>query len=313
MTALGVDIGGTHVACAVLDGERILAAARMEISDPGRLRGILPQIEQRCAELLHRVGLSVSDCLGVAVSFPGIIDIRTGRILSTPKDKYADSREVDLVGWAKSRFSLPLRIDNDARMALLGERRAGAARGFEDIVMITLGTGVGGAATIDGKLVRGRHYQAATLGGHIPANFEGRPCICGAIGCIEAEASTWALPEICRSWPGFPSSALATEPRLDFETLFRYNAAGDQVAAAITERCLRVWAAGAVGLIHAYDPEVVVFAGAVMRSRDQMLPFLTDYIYRHAWTPWGRVEVRAAELGSDAALMGTMPLLEESC
>jgi glucokinase len=313
LKALGLDIGGTHVACAALDGERILAAAHMDVPDAGRLGAILPQIERHCAEVLNRAGLGASDCLGIAVSFPGIIDVRRGRILSTPKDKYVDSSEVDLVAWARERFSLPLRIDNDARMALLGERRAGAARGFDDIALMTFGTGVGGAATIDGRLVRGRHFQAATLGGHIPAHFEGRACICGAIGCVEAEASTWALPGICRSWPGFAASALAGEARLDFEALFRHSAAGDAVAAAIADRCLRVWAAGAVGLIHAYDPEVIVFAGSVMRSRNRILPFLTDYIHRHAWTPWGRVEVRAAALGSDAALMGALPLLEEPC
>ncbi len=111
----------------------------------------------------------------------------------------------------------------------------------------------------------------------------------------------------------FGASALAGEARLDFEALFRHQAAGDPVAVAVTERCLKVWAAGAVGLIHAYDPEVIVFAGSVMRSRERILPFLAEYIHRHAWTPWGRVEVRGAELGDQAALIGAIPLLEETC
>ncbi len=78
-------------------------------------------------------------------------------------------------------------------MALLGERYAGAGRGFDDIVMTTLGTGIGGAAMIGGKLLRGKHAQAGCLGGHIPVKFGGRQCTCGAIGCAEAEASGWSF------------------------------------------------------------------------------------------------------------------------
>lgn len=117
--------------------------------------------------------------------FSGIVDAFSGRIFATPKGKYDDACTLDLPAWSQECFGLPLRIENDARMALLGERHASAAQGFDDVVMVTLGTGVGGAAMMQGRLVRGKHFQGGCLGGHLPARFDGRECICGNIGCVE--------------------------------------------------------------------------------------------------------------------------------
>jgi len=87
-------------------------------------------------------------------------------------------------------------------MALLGERHAGAAAGCDDVVMVTLGTGVGGAAMIGGRLLRGRHFQAGCLGGHLPVRFDGRRCICGAVGCVETEASDGRCRRFAVPGPG---------------------------------------------------------------------------------------------------------------
>ena len=306
LRALAVDIGGTHAACALVEGRAVLAETSLAISDCRRLRDLLPELS-RCLRSLAPNAESIG---GLAVSFPGIVDLQTGRILSTPRGKFEDAGGLELPRWCREELGLPLRIENDARMALLGERWAGAARGSDDVVMVTLGTGVGGAAMMEGRLLRGKHFQGGCLGGHLPALFDGRVCICGNRGCVEAEASTWALPEICASWPGFSASSLAGETVLDFAALFCAAAAGDAVACEIRARCLRVWGAGVVGLIHAYDPEVVVLGGAVMNSAGQILPHLQDHVNRHAWTPWGKVELRAAELGSRAALLGAVPLLQ---
>jgi glucokinase len=310
--AIAIDIGGSHAACAVVTESCILAAERFSIADTRRFETLLPLLETAVRAALERAGLHANDCAGVAVSFPGIVEPFAGCILSTPKGKYEDSSQVNLPAWSQKQFGLRLRIENDARMALLGEAHCGAARGVDDVVMLTLGTGVGGAAMVAGRLLRGRHFQAG-LGGHLPVLFDGRACICGASGCVEAEASTWALPEICRSWPGFELSSLAAEPVLDFAALFKSSGRGDAAAAAIRDRCLRVWASGAIGLIHAFDPELVVFGGAVMNSSDQILPFVDNYIQTHAWTPWGRVRLRKAELAGDSGLLGAVPLLKETC
>lgn len=311
MRAISIDIGGSHAVCAIVDDRRIVAAETLPVGDATCFAMLLPELAAAVSSVFRAAGLRAADCAGVAVSFPGIVDPFSGRIFSTPKGKYDDSSSVDLQGWSRACFGLPLRIENDARMALLGERYCGAAQNCDDALMLTLGTGVGGAVISGGRLLRGKHLQAG-LGGHVPVLFDGRACICGSRGCVESEASTWALPEICRLMPGFAESALAREPVLDFARLFHWSAAGDAAAIAVRDRCLTVWAAGTVGLIHSFDPEMVVFGGAVMKSAGQILPFLESYIHTHAWTPWGRVRIIAAELGSDAGLLGAVPLLSET-
>jgi glucokinase len=269
---------------------------------------VLPLFVSTFITLLARLGVTRESCDGLALSFCGLADSRTGRVVST-NQKYDDATSLDLPAWCKREFNLPFKIENDARMALLGEQFAGAARGFDDVVMITLGTGIGGAAMMNGQLVRGKHVQGGCLGGHLPVLFDGRQCTCGAIGCTEAEASGWALPLIAKEWPGFAQSKLAKEPEVNFRAVFTLATNGDGVAKGIRDRCIRVWAAGAVGLVHAYDPEVIVIGGGVMRSADVIIPVIQEHVVKHSWTPWGNVQVKSAELGNHAGLLGAVPLL----
>jgi glucokinase len=307
--ALAVDLGGSHAACAVVADREVAAEETVSLEAAGGLGEALSPIAAALRRVAGRAGIAVRDCRGLAFGFCGLVDPDAGRVLST-NAKYEDAPGLDLASWARRELGVPLRIENDARLALLGERHAGAARGCHDVVMMTLGTGIGGAAMVGGRLLRGRHFQAGVLGGHLVADFEGRPCTCGGVGCVEAEASTWALGAVCRETPGFEASALAREARLGFEAVFARAEEGDRVARAVRERCLRVWAAGAVSMVHAWDPERLVVGGGVMRSAALVLPAIEAHVHRHAWTPWGKVDVRAATLGERAALLGAVPLLE---
>jgi glucokinase len=295
---------------ALVEDRTILAYKTLDTDRARSLRAVLPQIGEAFGELIASESLGCDDFAGIAVGFAGLVDSREGRVIAT-NGKYDDAREVDFSRWGQQTLGLPLRIENDARMALLGESYGGAARGFADVVMMTLGTGIGGVAMVEGKLLRGKHFQAGCLGGHIPVLFTGRTCSCGAIGCAEAEASGWALPAIVKEWPGAEESGLSKYPRIGFKELFEEAASGDQVAVAVRDRCLNVWAADAVGLVHAYDPEIIVVGGGVMKSADVILPYLESYVHKHSWTPWGKVKVRPAELGNNAALLGAVPLLSE--
>ena len=305
-----MDLGGTHATCGLVEDRVILAHKTLDTDRAKSLRAVLPRITEAFGELIRQQAQQSSDFAGIAVGFAGIVDSRRGKILSS-NEKYPDGKEVDLSGWGREAFHLPVCIENDARVALLGEVYGGAAQGFDDVVMMTLGTGIGGAAMIEGRLLRGKHAQAGCLGGHFPVLFTGRPCNCGAIGCAEAEASGWSLPSIVRDWPGIAESALARHAQIGFKELFEEAARGDRAAIAIRERCLQVWAADAVALVHAYDPEIVVVGGGVMESAEVITPFVESYVLKHCWTPWGKVRVRAAQLGNNAALLGAIPLLSQ--
>jgi glucokinase len=241
-----------------------------------------------------------------------LIHPQSGRILSSPVGKFDDARALDLDEWARQRFSLPITISNDANAALAGEWHFGAARGCRSVVMVTLGTGIGTSVVIDGVPLRGEHGQAGNLGGHFVQSLAPRPCPCGNAGCVESEASGWAVEQLARQDDRYAHSALASELRTDLAAIFRWAAGGDELALQLREHCIGVWAGLAVTLIHAYDPERLVFGGGVMQSSDQIIPAIAEHVQRHAWTPWGNVQVMAATLGNDAALLGVGHLAEQA-
>lgn len=306
--AIAIDLGGSHATIAIVKNDRVLASHRVSLDSAQPLRPALDVFAAAIRKLLSELKMNATECEGLALGFCGLADARIARVVSTNK-KYEDAPSIDFQAWCKQELGLRFGIENDARMALLGERHAGAALGCDNVVMITLGTGIGGAAMIEGKLLRGKHAQAGCLGGHLPAKVGGRTCTCGAIGCLEAEASGWSLPLIARESKDFAASRLASHENINFQTLFELADDGDRLAIEIRDYCLKVWATGAVGLIHAYDPERIVIGGGVMRRDSLILPYIQTYVNQHAWTPWGKVEIVAAQLGNDAGLFGAIPLL----
>jgi glucokinase len=311
MKALAIDFGGTHATCGLVNGRTILGHETIDTDNAKSLIALLPMIEKTFRGLLSSASLDFKDCAGIGVGLAALVDGRTSQVLAT-NAKYEDAKGFDFDGWSRKTLGIPLRMENDARLALLGEVHAGAGLGFSDAVMMTLGTGIGGVAMIEGKLLRGKHGQAGCLGGHIPALYNGRRCTCGAIGCAEAEAAGWSLPFVVKEWPGISESALSSYATVGFKELFEEAQRGDKIALAIRDRCLNIWAVDAVGLIHSFDPEIIVIGGGVMKSADLIIPYIQEYTNKYAWTPWGKVQIRPAQLGNNAALLGAVPLLKET-
>ncbi len=311
LTALAIDLGGSHAACAVVSAAGVVAGKSVKAEGASGLGVLLPTLRETLGELLTAAQLEVRDCAAVVLGFPGIVSGRSAQVLAT-NAKFDDAAKLDLGAWAKESFGLPLLLENDARLALLGEFGFGAARGARDAVMVTLGSGIGGAAMLDGRLLESRHGLAGTIGGHLPVVLDGRLCTCGNRGCAESEASTVFLPEIYKQHAGGERGTLSDGQPFGFAELFNAAAGGDKPAMATLEHCLNAWSVLTVALIHAYDPEVVVFGGAVMKRAEQILPRLQSYVDAHAWTQGRVVPLRAAQLGADAALLGAIPLMESS-
>lgn len=300
---LAADLGGTLIKLGIVHNGCVVAQKVIPARSNEPLAERLPELENEWEALAKSIGFMVAACGGIGLSFPSIIDPRTGRVL-THFGKYTDAPELDLKAWAWSRFGLPLAIENDARAALIGEWQCGAGRGCDDLVMITLGTGIGTAAVCGGQPLRGAHGQACGVGGHFTLNHDGEVCeICGNIGCAEHEASSAALPRLARREPDFAESALVLEDKLDYAAVFRLAAAGDACAIRLRDDALRVWGATAANLVLAYDVSRVIIGGGIAAA-PEVVPAIRDHIHRHAMTPWGKVEVVASELGDAAALLG---------
>ncbi|MEM8783786.1 MAG: ROK family protein [Planctomycetota bacterium] len=309
MSVLAADIGGTSIKLGVVEAGRVSARGRIEVVDRATLRPLLPALVHAWRDLLGRPVDPERD--RAAVAFPGIVDAAGTEVLSV-NGKFLDAPEINWSAWAQDALRLPVLLENDARAACLGEWRCGAGRGCDDMAMMTLGTGIGTSAIVQGRPIRGGHGQAGVLGGHLTIDLHGGPCSCGNVGCAEAVASTDRLrehlAEAQRDTDTKPSS-------LDPETasyleVVRAAQAGDGAAAHVMRQSVRAWGITAVNLIHAYDASRLVIGGGVARAGSAVIDGIRDHVHRHAWTPWGTVDVRPGELGDDAALLG-LPFIQE--
>jgi glucokinase len=308
MIVLACDLGGTRMKIGVVNAGRVAAHTVEPSNSKQGLAPQLPVLKAAWLRLLHGLNLGLSDCGGVSISFPSLVDSATGRVLAE-YGKFADAPGMDLRGWARSEFGLPLAIENDARMALIGEWQAGAGQGIENLAMITLGTGLGTCALIQGHVLRGCHGQGGVLGGHLTVRYGGRRCSCGNLGCAEAEASTAFLADMIAN-AGSGGDTLASE-KVDYASIFREARAGNRCAIGLRDHSLAVWGALAVNLIHAYDPEMLILGGGIMGSADVILPAIQAHVNRHAHTPWGKVRVVPSSLGDHAALVAAEWLVRE--
>lgn len=306
-TAIAVDMGGSHIQCGVVQGDRVLASESLAV-DRAVLKEVLPEVAKMVHALARQTGRELATMAGVAVGICAVVDGQN-RIVAT-NGKYDDGAGFDFGSWGKQAFGLRCVAENDTRLALLGEHCAGAAKGAGDAALITLGTGIGGAVMLGGRLLQSAGNKAGGLAGHLGVDWRGRLCTCGNRGCAEAEASTASLDAICRECSDFAASSLAHgTAKVNFKALFAAADAGDTLARAMLDRCIGVWSALAVSLIHAYDPRVLVFGGGVMLREADILPRIREHVERHAWAAKGSVKIVPTLLHSSAALLGALPLL----
>jgi glucokinase len=278
ITTLCADLGGSRVKLAVVEDGRIAASEMFAVG--ANTAETLAAVVEKGRGLMCRAGGSFA---GIAVAAPGIVDEETRRVVVC-NGKYAGLEDIDLTAWARREFNLDLRIVNDARAALMGELAYGCAMGETDAVMVILGTGVGTSAVSGGRIVRGRHFTHGLLGGHLPVSFDGdRRCTCGAMNCLEAYVGSWALKE------------MAGDPEYDYRRLECDYAAGSEKAKRLFATISTALGAGTVALVHAFDPEAVIWSGGVSRFAS-LIDAVQGYVHENAWTPWGKIRfLKAAD------------------
>jgi glucokinase len=302
-----IDLGGTRTKFGLVDCGEVLCASHCPADAQGSLEGHLDDVVERLRTLCDGKKTTPEDCEGMGVLSTGLVDNREMRVLST-NGKYDEAVDFDFQGWARDRTGLEVRMDNDARGALIGEWRYGAGRGVDNLVMMTIGTGIGTAVISEGRPLTGPHFTAGNLGGHILVRSGGRKCTCGASGCLESEASGWALPDLVRGHGRYGESSLNGVEPIGFREVRTHALAGDVCASEVLSHCLRMWGEALVSFIHLFDPERIIVGGGVMNDPEPLLAVFRQTVAELAWAEEAQVEIVKAEHPNNAGLIGAAAL-----
>ena len=295
--ALGVDIGGTKIAVGAVDAAGAVQAQRTIATDAeAGFDAGLARLERAIDETMVEAGVDPAALAGIGLGCPGPFDEASGRI----ENFYTlpGWEGSDIVNPLVARFGTPVRLVNDADAALLGEALAGAARGARIAVMLTVGTGLGGAALIDGAILRGARGEHPEIG-HLIVDPAGPECYCGSRGCIEALA---AGPALARAGAEFGYA--------DAEAVFAAAEAGAEPAKAIVARSADAMETGIWSLIHAFLPEVILIGGGMGERHFTLYRGAAERaIARAVLAPEGAIRVVKAALGNDAGMVGAAALM----
>ena len=282
---LCIDFGGTEIKLALIDGGRIIGVDSIAVT------GNSTDLEAAATASRALIGRTEAAPTAVGIAVPGVVSPASGRMLHA-NDKYDFLKDFDLQTWARDELDLPAAIENDARAALIGETSTGSAAGERDAVLVTLGTGIGTAAMIDGTALRGVTGHAGILGGHVTVDIDGPVCPCGNVGCSEALASSWALSEGTEETLRLPAVAQRVSSRSARSTT---RDGADSAPGSVKElfessehaetrdSFLHVWGATVVTLIHMYDPSVVILSGGILRAGDAVSAPIETYVREHLW------------------------------
>ena len=309
MVRIGVDIGGTNVAVGIVGEDYRLIKKKSTPTAKDDPYGITDAIVSLSRELLADCGASIEEVASLGIGYPGIVDDAAGVAVYANNLGFRDfpfAREI--------RKQLPIEsihLGNDANAAALGEAVAGAARGAKNVVVITLGTGVGGGIIIGGHLYTGANDVAGELG-HMVIERGGYPCSCGRRGCFEAYSSATALVRMTRDALGaHPESemhALVAKKNGKVSARVPFDAAraGDTAAKEVIDTYLSYLACGISNLINIFQPEVIVIGGGISGEGENLTGPLTPIVLRECYGN-GIVKMPAlltATLGNDAGIIG---------
>ena len=304
----GLDIGATHVACALtnLRGQ-VVAWRHVHLDARGQPAEALAQCVALVDDCLESRELTRDRLAGLGVAVPSPVDPRTqGRLAPMILPSWA---QVDVEAALRAHFELPIVIDNDANLGAVAERWWGAGRGGEDLAYIKLGTGVGGGHILNGEIYRGAHGIAGELS-HLSLGSDGPPCVCGQRGCLVRHLGADALREKASARRAeFPATLLASAD-FSLADLTRAAHAGDALALSLARDAARDLGAALVSLLNLLNPEIVVLGGQLALLGDLLLEPTRAYVrQRTLWPVVGETPIVISGLGQRGIALGAATAL----
>ncbi|MDR3224800.1 MAG: ROK family protein [Clostridiales Family XIII bacterium] len=310
---IGIDLGGTNIVAGLVDEDGKILKKMSKPTGAGRASGrIVKDMAQLALSAAEEAGIGMDGVSSIGVGVPGTANADTGVV------DFANNlfwKEVPLSALLNAQTGKPVYIGNDANAAAYGEYTSGAAKGYGSVVAITLGTGIGGGAIIDGRVLIGFNYSAMEVG-HMVIRRGGRPCPCGRLGCWERYASATGLIITTRKameddqktklWEIAGGDADKVEGRTAFDAM----KAGDETATSVIETYLDDLACGVINLINIFQPDILCVGGGLGNEGETLLAPLRGKVMAEVYSRFSakNTKIVQAKLGNDAGIIGAAHL-----
>ena len=307
---VGIDLGGTNIKAGVVDETaRILSKGSVPTHGDAGPEAVAKNMAEAARQVVQEAGLKIEQIDYVGMGAPGPVDYGAGVVRTAPNMKGWSN--IALRGMMTKLLDRPCVLENDGNAASFAEFWAGAGKGagVKHLIMLTLGTGVGSGLVVDGKIIRGSK-GAAGEAGHMIVHPNGRQCGCGQRGCLEtyASASRTGVRAAEAVKAGKPSSlkpALDQGKEITAKMVFDAAKAGDKTAQEIVDETIMYLAIGCVSLCRLFDPQMIVFAGGMILSGDQLFVPLREQFKKQSWkVVEDHVQIVPSTLGNDAGFIG---------
>lgn len=308
MVNVGIDLSGTNIKVGIVNEKQEIVA-----------KGSTPTIATRPAEeivadmaglvlkLLKEHDLRIEEVNNIGIGCPGTIDSKHGIVAYSNNIPW---NQVPLADMMKEKLGVDVKIHNDADCAALGEAVAGAAKGCSDMILLTLGTGVGGGIIINGKIFDGYYAGGAEIG-HTTLISGGQLCTCGRKGCLEAYASATGLIRMAKeAMEKNKSSILHQCEKIDGAAIFHAAQEGDDLANEIVDQYIQYLSEGIINCVNIFRPEKILLGGGISHAGDRLIKPINAYIKDRCFGGDKAVvpEVSRMKLGNDAGIIGAANL-----
>ena len=308
MYRIGIDLGGTNIAVGIVDEQyRLIAQISVPTGAHRPWQEVVVDMCDAVESVLQKANISLAECQSIGVGSPGACDSEAGVVVRAYNLQWFN---VPVCKTIQDRLGLPAYLSNDANCAALAETVAGNAIGCRNMILITLGTGVGGGIVIDGKIYGGMRSMGGELG-HIVLMLDGKPCTCGRKGCWEAYASVTALIQQAKAAAAeHPESVLHTAAEMTGKTVFDAADAGDIQAKKVIDRWCEYIAAGLTDMVNSLAPERILIGGGVSCQGEKILRPIREYVTANCFGgKEGAVPIiDVARLHGEAGIVGAAAL-----
>lgn len=309
---IGIDLGGTNIKVGIVDlDNHILRQESIPTYIERPWKDIIKSMADLTNSIILKERISIDRCLGIGVGSPGLIDTKNGIVLYSNNFEWEN---IPLRRELQKYFNLPIKMSNDANCAALGEAKAGAAKDKKNVVLLTLGTGVGGGIILDGVIFEGGGLGGAELG-HMTIVAGGITCTCGHKGCLEMYASASALIRQCEeAIVQYPQSKMNNLKdsigKMRGDIPFAAAKENDLVAQNVLAKYIGYLGDGIIGIINVFRPEVILISGGVSNAGNELIKPLKSYVksrtFGRDWISSG--EICCAALKNSAGIIGAANL-----